>query len=122
MKLLVDMNLSPDWCPVLKRQGWTTAHWSAVGDPRAPDRAVMDWARTNGYVVLTHDLDFGALLATTRSTGPSVVQLRTRDVLPAGVETLLVAVLRAHQVALEHGALVSVDEARGRVRVLPLAG
>ena len=63
MKLLVDMNLSPEWCPVLAGQRWESVHWSTVGDPRATDDLIMTWARVHGYVVFTHDLDFGALLA-----------------------------------------------------------
>ena len=39
----------------------------------------MAWARENGYVVFTHDLDFGTLLALTRDAGPSVIQVRTHE-------------------------------------------
>jgi predicted nuclease of predicted toxin-antitoxin system len=46
----------------------------------------MAWARENGHVVLTHDLDFGTLLALTRANGPSVVQVRAQDVLPQHLE------------------------------------
>jgi predicted nuclease of predicted toxin-antitoxin system len=73
MKLLLDMNLAPDWCGVLGREGFDAVHWSAVGDGRATDAIVMAWARANGRVVVTHDLDFGALLAATGAEGPSVV-------------------------------------------------
>jgi predicted nuclease of predicted toxin-antitoxin system len=27
----------------------------------------MNWALTNGYIVFTHDLDFGAILAATQA-------------------------------------------------------
>jgi predicted nuclease of predicted toxin-antitoxin system len=27
MKLLVDMNLSPDWVPLLATHGWEVRHW-----------------------------------------------------------------------------------------------
>ena len=30
--------------------------------------SVMEWARSNGYIVFTHDLDFGAILAATRAS------------------------------------------------------
>ncbi len=59
MKLLIDMNLSPAWVEVFEQQGWQAFHWSTVGDPRATDKFIMGWARENGYVVFTHDLDFG---------------------------------------------------------------
>jgi predicted nuclease of predicted toxin-antitoxin system len=74
MKLLVDMNLSPKWCSVLQAEGWDAVHWSDVGTASATDRAVMQWALRDERVVLTHDLDFGAILAATQATGPSVVQ------------------------------------------------
>ena len=68
MKLLVDMSLSPTWVPFLRDHDIQSMHWADVGDPRAPDPVVMAWGRTEGYVVFTHDLDFGALLA---GTGPT---------------------------------------------------
>jgi predicted nuclease of predicted toxin-antitoxin system len=76
IQLVVDVNLSPLWIDVFVDHGWPAVHWSTVGDPRAKDRTVMAWARENGRVVFTHDLDFGTLLALTRETGPSVVQVR----------------------------------------------
>jgi len=120
VKLLVDMNLSPDWVPVLKRHGWAAVHWSAVGDPRATDRTIMDWAVANGCVVFTHDLDFGTMLALTHATGPSVLQVRAEDVLPDHLEGAVIAALRQHNAELASGALVVVDESRCRVRVLPI--
>jgi predicted nuclease of predicted toxin-antitoxin system len=80
----------------------------------------MDWATAHGYIVLTHDLDFGAMLVATQAQGPSVIQVRTSDVLPAHLESLLVGVLKEYAAALEGGALIVVDESRARVRVLPL--
>ena len=61
-KILIDMNLSPDWADALRFYGWDATHWSIIGQANAPDREIMSWARTNGYIVLTHDLDFGTLL------------------------------------------------------------
>jgi len=48
MKLVIDMNLSPDWVEVFEQQGWQALHRSTVGEPRAADRVIMEWARTNG--------------------------------------------------------------------------
>ena len=121
MKLLVDMNLSPEWCDVLRRGGWEVVHWSSVGDPRATDAAIMQFARDYDYVVFTHDLDFGTLLSATQAAGPSVIQLRSQDVLPARLGTLVLDVLRELESVLDEGALVTIDEARTRMRVLPLS-
>src|SRR5689334_2854727 len=114
MKLLVDMNLSPDWVVILERAGWETVHWSNVGDPRATDSEIMAWAKQKGCVVFTHDLDFGTALALTQAEGPSVVQVRTQDVSPRAIENLVVNALRQFQSELGKGALIVLDEAHAR--------
>ncbi len=119
VKLLVAMNLSPSWTTVFIRHGWESVHWSSVGDPRGSDRTIMKWARTNGYVLFTHDRDFTSLLATTGAEGPSV--MRTQDVTPGHLEQIVVGALQKYEALLEAGALISIDEARARVRILPLA-
>ena len=120
MKLLVDMNLSPDWVPVLEQAGWKALHWSAVWNLRAPDSEIIAWAQKNDCVVFTHDLDFGTMLALTQAEGPSVIQVRTQDVAPSTIGKLVVNALRQFQGELERGALIVLDEATVRARVLPL--
>lgn len=114
------MNLSPDWVAVLKEAGWEAVHWSKVGNPRAADSEIMAWAKQHGYIVFTHDLDFGSLLALTQAEGPSVIQVRTQDVTPAAIGKLVTDALRQFQPDLEQGVLIVLDEARARARVLPL--
>jgi predicted nuclease of predicted toxin-antitoxin system len=121
MKLLVDMNLSPAWVECLRQFGWEAAHWSAIGDPRAGDREIMEFARTGNWVVFTHDLDFGTILAHTKAGKPSVFQVRARDVAPGHLGRLVALALRQVSPQLEAGALVTLDEARRRVRLLPLS-
>ncbi len=81
----------------------------------------MRWARENGYIVFTHDLDFGALLAATWAQGPSVIQIRVHDVMPEALGSRMVQILQEYKGVLEQGALVTVDEVRTRIRVLPLS-
>ncbi|MCI0494052.1 DUF5615 family PIN-like protein [candidate division KSB1 bacterium] len=119
MKILIDMNLSPSWINTFEAHGWQALHWSSVGDPRAADIIIMDWARKNGYVVFTHDLDFGILLATTGISGPSVIQIRTEDVMPQVLGHRLVLLIKQYESMLKNGALITVDERKSRVRVLP---
>jgi len=120
MKILIDVNLSPDWVPVLKDAGFECAHWSCLGDAKASDKIVMDYAVTHGFVVFTHDLDFGAILAATHADAPSVLQVRTQDVDPVSLAGPVIAVLRCCQTDLERGALISLDESTQRVRILPI--
>ncbi len=120
MKLVIDMNLAPAWAWLLEEAGFLARHWSAIGPPNAPDHQVFEWARANGYIVFTHDLDFGAMLALTGAQSPSVFQIRTLDVSPAALGQRAVHLLNRFQRELEAGALVVADERRGRVRLLPL--
>lgn len=120
MRILSDMNLTPAWCEALQRHGHEAVHWSAIGPPNATDETVLDWAKKSGFVVLTHDLDFGAILAVTQASGPSVVQVRAQDVMPAAMAQIVVNILRDCEGDLAAGALVVVDEARARMRILPL--
>lgn len=119
-KLLLDMNLSPMWVQVLRDRGWDTVHWSSIGDPRATDEEIMAWAAEDGRVVFTHDLDFGTMLALSHDRGPSVFQVRAADTMPDHLGAMVFAALEQHEADLAAGALVVVDEARSRVRVLPI--
>jgi predicted nuclease of predicted toxin-antitoxin system len=62
MKLLIDMNLSPRWAVVLGQAGHEAVHWSDVGKANARDFEIMGFARENGFVVFSHDLDFSESL------------------------------------------------------------
>jgi predicted nuclease of predicted toxin-antitoxin system len=120
MKLLVDMNLSPRWVAVLVDAGFEAAHWSTLGAKNAPDPEIMAYAKINDFVVLTHDLDFGAILAATHGEKPSVVQIRAENVSPGVIAAQVIAALRQMASELEEGALLTVDANRTRLRVLPL--
>ena len=120
MKLLVDMNLSPSWVERLVRHGFEAVHWSTTGAATAPDVEILTWANEHEFVLITNDLDFSAILAAGAVAGPSVVQLRTQDLLSENAARIVVRALEAHREDIERGALLSIDEAGTRVRVLPL--
>ena len=114
------MNLSPQWVGELRRHGVEAVHWSSIGDPRATDRTIMQWAAANGYAVFTHDLDFGAVLAATQTAQPTVIQIRVQMPLPELVAEKVVATVRAFEQDIEAGAVITIEPGRTRVRVLPL--
>jgi predicted nuclease of predicted toxin-antitoxin system len=120
VKLLVDMNLSPSWVDRLARHGFEAVHWSTIGAPTAPDSEILTWANEHGCVLITNDLDFSAILAASAGAAPSVVQIRTQDLLSSEVVGTVVDALEAHRDHIERGALLSIDEAATRVRLLPL--
>ena len=120
MKLIVDMNLSPRWVELLNKARFDAAHWSTLGPTNATDVQIMSFAREHDYVVLTHDLDFSAILAATHEMKPSVVQIRSENVSPEAIGHPVIAALHGMAAELERGALVSVEPNRARLRVLPL--
>jgi len=106
MKILIDMNLSPEWVDELGNRGIEAVHWSSIGQFDAQDTVLMEWAREHDYIVFTHDLDFGTTLALTNAEKPSVLQVRTQDVTVGHLKDM--------------GALLILDEHKKRVRILPL--
>jgi predicted nuclease of predicted toxin-antitoxin system len=120
VKVLIDMNISPLCVPALAAAGHEAWHWTSVGAPNATDAEVMAWAREHDMVVLTHDLDFGDILGASGAVGPSVIHLRAERLSIDVMGVLLVSALRDYQLELEAGALLTVDAARLRVRLLPI--
>ena len=94
--------------------------WSSVGHATASDSEILAYAASHGLIVFTHDLDFGTILAFRGETAPSIVQIRTQDVLPEAIGTYLLRTLNACRHQLETGAIVTVQPGQNRVRILPI--
>lgn len=122
MKLLIDMNLSPAWKGFFRDRGWECEHWSGVGRTEATDAEVMSYAADHGYTLLTHDLDFGSILAVTHGRRPSVVQIRVQGVTIEQFGPRVHGVIRGLTSELEQGALVTIEWDRSRLRMLPISG
>jgi predicted nuclease of predicted toxin-antitoxin system len=120
MKFVIDMNLSPSWVEVLQAEGWDAVHWSAIGEAHAPDHEIMTWAKAQNAIVFTHDLDFGAILATTQADAPSVIQIRTQDISPTTSKDSFINAVVQYQEILESGALIIIDTHKLRAKILPL--
>lgn len=120
MRLLLDMNISPRWLTLLQRSQIDAVHWGAIGQRDAMDTEIMAYAASHGYTVLTQDLDFSTILAATRGEKPSVVQIRSDNLDPDVIGAHVIDAVRKLETELDSGALLSVDPARTRVRLLPL--
>lgn len=120
MKILLDMNISPQWVESFQSNSFEALHWSTVGDARATDREIFLYAASNGFIVMTHDLDFGQLLWITNSEAPSVFQIRINDILPDSHGEFVLRTIKDCLSDLELGALVVIDESNRRIRSLPL--
>lgn len=120
MKFLADMGISPRSVAFLRSLGYEAVHLYELGLERLPDVEILTKARREGYVVLTHDLDFGELIALSGADLLSVVIFRLRSMRPANVNRYLQILVTEHQTSLEKGAIFSVTESRIRVRTLPI--
>jgi len=114
------MNLSPDWRAVFNQAGWEPKHWNEFNHPNAPDTVLMTWAKKEGYLVFTSDLDFGALLSATKAVEPSVIQLRCEDTQPSSMGSIVVSAIQTYSKELTEGALMTIDASRMRIVLLPL--
>jgi predicted nuclease of predicted toxin-antitoxin system len=108
------------WVSCLEKAGFNAVHWSQIGEPDAPDQEIFDYAKLHGYIVFTHDLDFGAILAATNAEYPSVIQIRYQDITPHNLSEFVISKLNRFQGYLSEGAMITIDKNNSRVRILPL--
>ena len=86
----------------------------------APDKEIFNWTLLNGFIIFSHDLDFGTMLALTNAEGPSVIQVRTQNVTPSHLSKIVIKTLNEYEKNLKDGALIIIDEHKLRIRILPL--
>jgi predicted nuclease of predicted toxin-antitoxin system len=120
MKFIADMGISPQSVLFLRGLNYDAVHALHCQLQLAPDHEILALASAENRVLLTHDLDFAALMAANRAALPSVIIFRLTDMRPATVNQHLALILDQHAAALREGAILSVTEGRIRVRRLPL--
>ncbi len=91
-----------------------------VAMARATDAEIVAEAKRTGEIILTHDLDYGHLLAFSGEEGSSVVILRLRDLRTEEVVSRLDAVWMEIESSLLEGAIVSLSDKSLRIRNLPI--
>ena len=121
MRFLADAGISPRTVEFLRLRGHDAVHVRELALERATDRELVDKARGDSRVLLTFDLDFGEILALGVVDGSSVVTFRLADERADAVNRRLEVVLSEQTNAPASGALVLVEDARYRVRRLPIA-
>ena len=119
MKIIVDVNLAVRWAALLSDRGIESVHWSSIGQANAKDIEIMSYARQNGYSVFTNDLDFSAILVSTRASGPSVIQIRADDTRPEAHFDRVADSLIKYTDAIEQGTIITIDSYRTRLHILP---
>ena len=122
MRFLGDMGISPKSVEYLCSQGHDAIHLHRLGLDRLSDSEILQMAVEEDRIILTHDLDFGDLVAASRLQLPSVIIFHLRRMQPDRVNQYLGAVLNRYQQDLNEGVILSITEGQIRVRRLPVAG
>ncbi len=114
------MGLAQSTATLLRQLGHDAVHLSSSGLQRLPDSKIVQKTLSEQRILLTHDLDFGRIVALSQQRLPSVVTFRLADMRPARVNARLLEVLERISGDLTAGALVTVTESGFRIRQLPL--
>ncbi len=115
------MNVPRDLDGRLKAKGHECRHVGDIGMAQASDAAIVDEARRNREVIVTHDLDYGRLVGFCAEPPASVVILRLRNSHPDNLFSRLMKTLIDIEKPLLDGAVVVVEDAALRIRRLPFA-
>ena len=120
MKFLLDENMPPSLAGLLRSAKHEARHVVEIGYNNTPDFKIADFAAESGEVIVTHDTDFGTILALSGKNRPSVVLFRWQAITARSVFSFFEQYLVQFSESLENGALVVVDEQKVRIRILPL--
>ncbi|MBM4284194.1 MAG: hypothetical protein FJ128_02940 [Deltaproteobacteria bacterium] len=120
MRFLLNMNLPKSLGRRLAEAGHAWRHAGDIGLAQATDAEIMAEAERHHEVIITHDLDYGHLLAFSGGKAPSVVIYRLKNTHPEVLFTRLMAVWPEMEHPLQEGAIVILEDAALRVRPLPI--
>ncbi|NES00317.1 MAG: hypothetical protein F6J86_42135 [Symploca sp. SIO1B1] len=120
IRLLADMNISPQTVTFLQQQGWDIVRVAEVLPATTPDPEIMEFARREERVIVTQDLDFSTLLALGGYNQPSLITLRLSASDPDTVNQKLIKVLPGVEELLEEGCAVTIQDTNVRIRKLPI--
>ncbi len=120
MKFLLDENVPPSLALMLKNLGYAARHVFEIGYNNTPDFKIAAFAATSDEVIITHDTDFGTILALSGKNRPSVILFRWKKSSAKNLFLFLETHLKDLATVLNAGAFVVVDEHKMRVRKLPI--
>jgi predicted nuclease of predicted toxin-antitoxin system len=105
---------------LLEPDGHTWRHVADLGLHKTEDRKILAVAKASDDVIITHDLDYGSLLAFSGDTRPSVIIIRQQNIHPKVIYETLTSNWEICGPALASGAIVIIEEGALRIRALPI--
>jgi predicted nuclease of predicted toxin-antitoxin system len=120
LRFLLNMNIPRLLGRFLETAGHSWRHIADLGLYKEEDRAVLAVAKGSEEIIVTHDLDYGHLLAFSGDTRPSVIIVRQRNIHPRAVFETIHRNWEVCGPALRTGAIVIIEEGALRIRSLPI--
>jgi len=120
MRFLADMGVSWRVVQWLRENGHDASHLREQDLHRLSNGGIFSKAADEQRIILTWDLDFTEIVALSGTGIVSTVVFRLLNTRSANVIRRLARVLAESTQALEDGAIISVEESRHRVRLLPI--
>lgn len=120
MKLLLDQGLPRSSASLLRERGIDTIHVGELDMSEAPDESLIEYARANGYCIVTLDADFHSLIATSAADGPSVIRFRVQRLKAPDAASLVQTVIERVGHELSSGCFITVTKESIRIRRLPV--
>lgn len=114
------MNIPRELCPCLIKKGHSCRHVGDIGMSRADDPQIVKLAKKDNEVIITHDLDYGDILALSGERNPSVLIFRVKNTHPSHLMSLLDKYLEKLLESYEKGAITIIEDAGVRIRELPV--
>lgn len=120
MKFLLDVGISPALGRLLEAEGHEFRYLPDYFSNKTSDSGILEIALEAGEVIITHDLDFGKLLAFSSQNLPSVILFRIHHINAKVFYDLLRECWEQIAEPIDKGAFIVIETESVRVRMLPI--
>jgi predicted nuclease of predicted toxin-antitoxin system len=120
MTFFLDINILASFAVFLEKFGHSVTIGVKSGFNGKSDWEVCEYARENKSIIVTHDLDFGELLAVSGTAGPSVIIFRLQPLTKEIMEDTFLRILQLTAAELNRGAIIVIEKDKFRLRRLPI--
>ena len=120
IRLMADMNISPQTVSALQQQGWDIIRVPDVLPANTSDEEILNFCRQENRAIVSFDLDFSMLVALSGGDRPSLITLRLSSTNPEVVTQRLLEVVPQIEAELQQGSVVKIGNETVRIRRLPI--